>query len=66
MLWYFSFGYNTWRDPMKPSQILERLCKKFKMDPPEYSHVNKQVICGGLTFTASTKVEMEGGLYFCL
>ena len=30
------FGYNTWRDPQKPTQILERLCREFGFDAPEF------------------------------
>ena len=33
-----SFGYNAWRDPMmKPTKILEKLCKDVKIDAPDYS-----------------------------
>lgn len=31
-----STGYNRWRDPMKPTQILSRLCKENKLDVPHY------------------------------
>ena len=34
---YDPCGYNKWRDPMKPSQILTRLCKEAKLDGPHYS-----------------------------
>uniref|UniRef100_A0A673K5P8 Otoferlin-like n=1 Tax=Sinocyclocheilus rhinocerous TaxID=307959 RepID=A0A673K5P8_9TELE len=33
---YAIHGYNVWRDPMKPTQILAKLCKDGKMDPPQY------------------------------
>ncbi len=32
-----SGGYNQWRDPMKPTQILAKLCKDGKLEPPVYS-----------------------------
>ncbi|XP_054274223.1 otoferlin-like [Macrosteles quadrilineatus] len=34
---YEDYGYNRWRDPMKPTQILAKLCKDGKMDAPAYS-----------------------------
>ncbi|XP_058978172.1 otoferlin-like [Musca domestica] len=33
---YEDCGYNQWRDPMKPTQILSRLCKENKLDTPHY------------------------------
>lgn len=33
---FSSTGYNRWRDPMKPTQILARLCKEGKMELPVY------------------------------
>uniref|UniRef100_A0A8C8M285 Otoferlin n=1 Tax=Oncorhynchus tshawytscha TaxID=74940 RepID=A0A8C8M285_ONCTS len=33
---YSVHGYNVWRDPMKPSQILAKLCKEGKLDGPHY------------------------------
>uniref|UniRef100_A0A672USI4 Otoferlin n=1 Tax=Strigops habroptila TaxID=2489341 RepID=A0A672USI4_STRHB len=33
---YSIHGYNIWRDPMKPSQILSKLCKDGKVDGPHY------------------------------
>lgn len=29
-------GYNRWRDAMKPTQILAKLCKDSRIDPPIY------------------------------
>ena len=29
-------GYNAWRDPMRPTQILHKLCKENKLDGPHY------------------------------
>ncbi|KAH3809212.1 hypothetical protein DPMN_137573, partial [Dreissena polymorpha] len=31
-----TLGYNSWRDPLKPTQILSRLCKEGKVDGPHY------------------------------
>nr|XP_021208193.1 otoferlin isoform X3 [Bombyx mori] len=33
---YEEQGYNQWRDAMKPTQILAKLCKDGKLDPPIY------------------------------
>ena len=32
----FRSGYNAWRDPVKPTQILSKLCKDGKVDGPHY------------------------------
>ncbi|XP_067008818.2 otoferlin [Anabrus simplex] len=45
---YEDSGYNQWRDPMKPSQILAKLCKDAKLDAPLYS--NGKVKIGRQTF----------------
>ncbi|XP_047105001.1 otoferlin-like [Schistocerca piceifrons] len=46
---YEEYGYNQWRDPMKPTQILAKLCKDGKIDSPSYSpgkvKVGRQVFC---------------------
>uniref|UniRef100_A0AAZ3S3V0 C2 domain-containing protein n=1 Tax=Oncorhynchus tshawytscha TaxID=74940 RepID=A0AAZ3S3V0_ONCTS len=33
---YAVHGYNVWRDPLKPTQILAKLCKEGKLDGPHY------------------------------
>ncbi|CAB1331252.1 unnamed protein product, partial [Coregonus sp. 'balchen'] len=33
---YAIHGYNVWRDPLKPTQILAKLCKECKLDGPHY------------------------------
>lgn len=33
----FRTGYNQWRDAIKPTQILSKLCKEGKIDPPVFS-----------------------------
>ncbi|KAI8430628.1 hypothetical protein MSG28_000832 [Choristoneura fumiferana] len=35
---YEEQGYNRWRDAMKPTQILAKLCKDGKLDPPVYEY----------------------------
>lgn len=49
-------GYNKWRDAMKPTQILAKLCKEGKVDCPVYSFGS--VTIGRKTFSLSTE-EME-------
>ncbi|KAK4877630.1 hypothetical protein RN001_010136 [Aquatica leii] len=36
-LTYEEEGYNAWKDSMKPTQILAKMCKDAKIDPPIYS-----------------------------
>uniref|UniRef100_A0A8C4ZWF9 Otoferlin a n=1 Tax=Gadus morhua TaxID=8049 RepID=A0A8C4ZWF9_GADMO len=38
-------GYNVWRDPMKPSQILAKLCKEGKLEAPQYGPGGKYILC---------------------
>lgn len=33
---YEENGYNQWRDPMKPTQILSKICKENKLETPHY------------------------------
>ena len=47
----FSCGYNQWRDPLKPVQLLTKLCKEGKVDGPHFS--NGKVKVDGKTFTLS-------------
>ncbi|XP_043277265.1 otoferlin-like [Venturia canescens] len=56
---YDESGYNKWRDPMKPTQILSKLCKDGKLDPPSYSH--GRVIIGKQIFTLSNEEMMYYG-----
>jgi hypothetical protein len=30
-------GYNQWRDPLKPVQLLTKLCKEGKVDGPHFN-----------------------------
>jgi len=54
-----SEGYNAWRDPMKPTQILSKLCKDSKIDGPYYQPGKVRV--GNRIFTAPLEVEDEHG-----
>ncbi|TRY61213.1 hypothetical protein TCAL_10928 [Tigriopus californicus] len=46
---YDPCGYNQWRDPMKPVQLLTKLCKEGKVDGPHFSAGKVRV--GEKTFT---------------
>ncbi|XP_025413884.1 otoferlin-like isoform X4 [Sipha flava] len=48
-------GYNRWRDSMKPTQILAKLCKEAKLDPPVY--LNGTVKIGTKTFCLQNNTE---------
>ncbi|XP_055522373.1 otoferlin-like isoform X2 [Wyeomyia smithii] len=48
---YEDTGYNQWRDPMKPTQILTKLCKENKLEPPQY--LQDRVTIGRYCFTFS-------------
>ncbi|XP_015225069.1 PREDICTED: otoferlin-like [Cyprinodon variegatus] len=58
---YSVHGYNIWRDPMKPSQILARLCKEGKVDGPHYGPGGKVKVANRI-FTGPTEIEDENGL----
>ncbi|XP_071807797.1 otoferlin-like isoform X5 [Asterias amurensis] len=58
---YAIYGYNNWRDPEKPSQILTKLCRAFKLEGPFYSKGKVQV--GKTEFTTSECfIEDESGV----
>ncbi|XP_070555288.1 otoferlin-like isoform X9 [Ptychodera flava] len=57
---YAIHGYNTWRDPSKPTQVLAKLCKDFKLDGPHYSHSKVKV--ADRTFTGRTDIEDENAV----
>ncbi|XP_031628335.1 otoferlin isoform X2 [Contarinia nasturtii] len=48
---YEEFGYNRWRDPMKPTQILQKLCKESKLETPHY--FQDRVVIGRYCMTFS-------------
>ena len=54
-------GYNAWRDPMKPTLILAKLCKDYKLDGPYYQPGRVRV--GNRVFTVPLEVEDEHGNY---
>ncbi|MEQ2250937.1 hypothetical protein ILYODFUR_006002, partial [Ilyodon furcidens] len=58
---YSLHGYNIWRDPMKPSQILAKLCKEGKIDGPHYGPGGKVKVANRI-FTGPTEIEDENGL----
>ncbi|XP_042359531.1 otoferlin [Plectropomus leopardus] len=58
---YSVHGYNVWRDPMKPSQILAKLCKDCKIDGPHYGPGGKVKVANRI-FLGHTEIEDENGL----
>uniref|UniRef100_A0A803V314 C2 domain-containing protein n=1 Tax=Ficedula albicollis TaxID=59894 RepID=A0A803V314_FICAL len=57
---YSIHGYNTWRDPMKPSQILSKLCKEGKVDGPHFGPGGRVKVANRV-FTGPTEIEDENG-----
>ncbi|XP_075782089.1 otoferlin isoform X3 [Pelodiscus sinensis] len=57
---YSIHGYNMWRDPAKPSQILSRLCKEGKVDGPHYGPPGRVKVANRV-FTGPTEIEDENG-----
>lgn len=62
-LHFSSHGYNVWRDPMKPTQILAKLCKDGKLDGPHYGPGGR-VKVENRVFMAPTEIEDENGEWF--
>ncbi|XP_075315784.1 otoferlin isoform X8 [Odontesthes bonariensis] len=58
---YSVHGYNVWRDPMKPNQILAKLCKEGKIDGPHYGPGGKVKVANRI-FMGQTEIEDENGL----
>uniref|UniRef100_A0A673Z0H2 Otoferlin a n=1 Tax=Salmo trutta TaxID=8032 RepID=A0A673Z0H2_SALTR len=58
---YSVHGYNMWRDPMKPSQILAKLCKEGKLDGPHYGPGGRVKVANRI-FMGATEIEDETGL----
>ncbi|KAG8011347.1 Otoferlin [Nibea albiflora] len=58
---YSVHGYNVWRDPLKPSQILTKLCKDGKIDGPHYGPGGKVKVANRI-FLGPTEIEDENGL----
>ncbi|ETE73677.1 Otoferlin, partial [Ophiophagus hannah] len=57
---YAVHGYNMWRDPQKPTQILSKLCKEGKVDGPHYGPGGRVKVTNRV-FTGPTEVEDENG-----
>ncbi|XP_055233578.2 otoferlin isoform X3 [Gorilla gorilla gorilla] len=57
---YSTHGYNIWRDPMKPSQILTRLCKNSKVDGPHFGPPGRVKVANRV-FTGPPEIEDENG-----
>lgn len=58
---FCSHGYNVWRDPMKPTHILAKLCKDGKLDGPHYGPAGR-VKVENRVFMAPTEIEDENGI----
>lgn len=61
MFIFYSHGYNVWRDPMKPTQILAKMCKDGKLDGPHYG-AGGRVKVENRVFMAPTEIEDENGI----
>ncbi|XP_030054512.1 otoferlin isoform X1 [Microcaecilia unicolor] len=57
---YSIHGYNQWRDPMKPAQILSKLCKEGKVDGPHFGPGGRVKVLNRV-FTGPTEIEDENG-----
>ncbi|XP_077147926.1 otoferlin isoform X3 [Ranitomeya variabilis] len=57
---YAIHGYNMWRDPMKPTQILSKLCKEGKIDGPHFGPGGRVKVMNRV-FTGPTEIEDENG-----
>lgn len=51
---YFRTGYCAWRDSQEPTRILEDLCEKYNLSPPEYTETSVRIGCK--EFPATQKV----------
>uniref|UniRef100_A0AAQ4QJS0 Otoferlin a n=1 Tax=Gasterosteus aculeatus aculeatus TaxID=481459 RepID=A0AAQ4QJS0_GASAC len=58
---YSVHGYNVWRDPLKPSQILAKLCKDGKIDGPHYGPGGRVKVANRI-FQGPTEIEDENGM----
>ncbi|XP_078397631.1 otoferlin isoform X1 [Cetorhinus maximus] len=57
---YSLHGYNMWRDPVKPSQLLTKLCKEGKVDGPHFGPGGRVKLANRI-FTGPTEIEDENG-----
>uniref|UniRef100_A0A3B3RE10 Fer-1 like family member 6 n=1 Tax=Paramormyrops kingsleyae TaxID=1676925 RepID=A0A3B3RE10_9TELE len=51
-------GYNTWRDSIKPSELLVKLCKDYRLDGPHFTH--GRITIGDKVFVGKTVFVDEG------
>eukprot|EP00062_Callorhinchus_milii_P015036 gi/632964862/ref/XP_007898605.1/ PREDICTED: otoferlin isoform X2 [Callorhinchus milii] len=58
---YSIHGYNIWRDPNKPTQILTKLCKEGKVDGPHFGPPGRVKVANRV-FTGPSEIEDENGL----
>ncbi|ESN95703.1 hypothetical protein HELRODRAFT_114638 [Helobdella robusta] len=58
-LQYDAEGYNAWRDPMKPTAILSKLCKDYKLDGPYYQPGRVRI--SNMVFNVPAVFENEKG-----
>ncbi|XP_048582007.1 otoferlin isoform X3 [Nematostella vectensis] len=56
---YATFGFNKWRDPLRPTQILAKLCKEEGLDGPHYS--TGRVRVDNKVFVAAPQILEESG-----
>lgn len=54
------FGFNKWRDPMRPTQVLAKICKDEGLDGPHYS--TGRVRIDNKVFGATSQVLEESGM----
>ncbi|XP_057597695.1 otoferlin isoform X3 [Hippopotamus amphibius kiboko] len=57
---YSVHGYNIWRDPVRPSQILTRLCKEGRVDGPHFGPPGRVKVSNHV-FTGPSEIEDENG-----
>uniref|UniRef100_A0A674JF05 Otoferlin n=1 Tax=Terrapene triunguis TaxID=2587831 RepID=A0A674JF05_9SAUR len=57
---YSTHGYNLWRDPGKPTQILAKLCREGKVDGPHYGPGGRVKVANRV-FTGPREMEDENG-----
>uniref|UniRef100_A0A8B9L046 Otoferlin b n=1 Tax=Astyanax mexicanus TaxID=7994 RepID=A0A8B9L046_ASTMX len=62
---YAIHGYNVWRDPMKPTHILAKLCKDGKLDPPQYGPGGRVKVANRV-YTGPTEIEDENDEHLAL
>lgn len=59
IIFIFSFGFNKWRDPLRPTQVLAKIAKEEGLDGPNYS--TGRVRIDNKTFVAPSQILEESG-----